>query len=395
VRLPRTGSGKLDRAALPAPDAARPRGFVAPRDALEHRLAAIWREVLALPFVGVTDSFFDLGGHSLLAVRLLARIQAELGRRLPLTTLFANQTITALAAALGRAAAASADGAGTADDAGDDALIALQPGGARPPLFFIPGGAGSALYLYHLAHHLGREQPLYGLQPRGLDGIAAPHATVEETAAYLLPRIRAVQPRGPYRLAGHSFGGKVALELAQQLLRAGERVALLAIFDTGPWRDGDWSTGDVVRDMTNYLGAMAEFVGGRSATTYEQLAALDEDGRIGAIKAELERLEFLPPHIGADEVRGLLRVLIASIQAASAYAPAALLPVPVSLFSAASHTDAEHARQAERWRAVGPTELIVVPGTHATMLAEPSVATLAERLGSLLERCADGAEEVR
>ena len=382
-RLPRTASGKLDRAALPAPDSSGSRGFVAPRDSLEHRLATIWRDVLGLPIVGVTDSFFDLGGHSLLAVRLLARIQRELGRRLPLTTLFANQTIAALAAVL-RADAAHAD---------DDCLVALQPAGARPPLFFIPGGAGSALYLYHLAHHLGRDQPLFGLQPRGIDGVAAPHATIEETAAYFLPRIRAAQPRGPYYLAGHSFGGKVALELAQLLLRAGERIGALAIFDTGPWRDGEWGTGDLVRDMTNYLDAMAEFTGRRSATTYEQLAALDDDGRLAAIKAELQHIELLPPHVDMTEVRGLLRVLFASIHAAAAYAPALaeLRALPVALFSAGSHTEAEHAHQVARWRAVGPVELVVVPGTHATMLAEPQVAVLAPKLAALLERSARAA----
>jgi len=382
-RLPRTGSGKLDRAALPAPDAVRARGFVAPRDSLEHRLATIWREILGLPIVGVTDSFFDVGGHSLLAVRLLARIQRDLGRRLPLTTLFANQTIASLANLL------------RGDPTGrlDDCLVALQPGGARPPLFFIPGGAGTALYLYHLAHHLGRDQPLFGLQPRGLDGATPTHATVEDTAAYFLPRIRAVQPRGPYRLAGHSFGGKVALEIAQQLLRAGERVALLGIFDTGPWRDGDWGTGDPVRDMVNYLDAMAELTAGRSSITYEQLVTLDDEDRLGAIQAELERLGFLPPRVELSEVRGLLQVLFASIRAAAAYAPTDLRPVPVSLFSAAAHTDEDHARQVDRWRAVGPVELVVVPGTHATMLAEPHVGVLANRLQALLEASARDAGE--
>jgi amino acid adenylation domain-containing protein len=382
ARLPRTASGKLDRAALRALDVAAGRGHVAPRDALEHRLAAIWRDVLGLTHVGVDASFFDLGGHSLLAVRLLARIHHDLGRRLPLTALFANQTIAALAAVLrGEPTAAS-----------DDCLVELQPRGARPPLFFIPGGGGSALYLHHLARHLDREQPLLGLQPRGLDGTTPPLTTVEDTAALFLERIRQVQPRGPYHLAGHSFGGKVALELAQRLVRAGERVGLLAILDTGPWRDGEWGTGDRVRDMTDYLDAMAEFTGGRSATTYDQLAALDDEGRLRAIKAELERLGFLPPRTDMGEVRGLLNVLFASSAAAAAYHPTDLRPVPVALFSAAAHTDAEHARQAERWRAVGPVELHVVPGTHASMVAEPHVAVLADRLSAQLARAHQGEE---
>jgi amino acid adenylation domain-containing protein len=106
-QLPLTANGKLDRAALPAPDApdASEDAFVAPRTETEKALAAIWTEVLKREQVGVTDNFLALGGHSLLAIRVLGRISKTFGVRLPLRTLFETPTVEALAGAIDAAKA--------------------------------------------------------------------------------------------------------------------------------------------------------------------------------------------------------------------------------------------------------------------------------------------------
>jgi hypothetical protein len=100
--LPRTPAGKLDRRALPAAEAqAQTAAPLVPVESdLERRVAAIWCDVLKLERVGAEQAFFDLGGHSLLLVRVHARLEAELGRRLPLMLLFAHPTVRSLAAAL-------------------------------------------------------------------------------------------------------------------------------------------------------------------------------------------------------------------------------------------------------------------------------------------------------
>jgi acyl carrier protein len=92
--LPLTANGKLDRGALPAPEApVSKQEYVAPRDELEQQVADLWVEVLHVERVGVHDSFFDLGGHSLLATQLLTRIRATFGVDLPLKGLFEQPTV--------------------------------------------------------------------------------------------------------------------------------------------------------------------------------------------------------------------------------------------------------------------------------------------------------------
>jgi thioesterase domain-containing protein len=91
---------------------------------------------------------------------------------------------------------------------------------------------GNIFGYYGLARYLGSDQPVYALRARGLDGIQQPHETIEEMVRDYLAEVRQVQPHGPYFLCGHSFGGLVAYEMARQLQTQGEKIALLAIFDS-------------------------------------------------------------------------------------------------------------------------------------------------------------------
>ena len=222
--MPVTPNGKLDRKALQAlrPTAPSDGEQVRPQTTTELQLAEVWRELLQLETVSTTDNFFVLGGHSLLAFELFARIEHRFGRRLPINTLLEAPTIQQLARTI----------EGTGWEPRWSSLLFIQPGGTRPPFFCVHEFDGNAFYYDRLAAHLGPDQPLYGLQAQGLDGTTAVHATVEEMAAHYLSEIRTVQAQGPYYLGGSSMGGMVALEMAQQLTAQGERVGLLALFDT-------------------------------------------------------------------------------------------------------------------------------------------------------------------
>jgi amino acid adenylation domain-containing protein len=219
--LPRTPNGKLDRRALPAPQPIRPepdRTCATSSDPLELQLTSIWKKILGVDNIAVGDNFFELGGHSLLAVRLFAEIEKTLGRkRLPLAALFQAPTIERLASLL-REEGLSVSWS---------SLVALQPNGRRPPFFWVHGENSNAL----LSRYLGPDQPLYGLVHQSQDGKRAVYTSVEDIAAHYLKEVRTVQPQGPYYLGGFCIGGTLAFEMAQQLQRQDQKVALLVLLD--------------------------------------------------------------------------------------------------------------------------------------------------------------------
>lgn len=194
------------------------------QDDTPRRLARIWQELLGVKSIGLDQNYFDLGGDSPLAVQLFAQIDKEFNVRLPLATLFEAPTIEELARVLRREASSNWS-----------PVVAIQSTGSRPPFFCIHGAGGNVLIYRDLSHHLGPDQPLYGLQSPGLDGSRPPITRIEDMAALYVKEIQRVQPSGPYFLGGYCLGGTIALEMAQKLVARGEEVALLALFDTLNW----------------------------------------------------------------------------------------------------------------------------------------------------------------
>ncbi|MFI1942978.1 amino acid adenylation domain-containing protein [Streptomyces virginiae] len=229
--LPLTVNGKVDRAALPAPDLGDAGGGRAPKDAREELLCAIFAEVLGLERVGAEDNFFELGGHSLLAMRLVGRIRASLGTPVQVGAVMAAPTVADLAARIG-------------SDARRDALRVLMPlreRGTAAPLFCFHPASGFAWQYTGLLRHLDADRPVYGLQSPGLAGTQPDVADVAALAELYLAEIRTVQPQGPYHFLGYSFGGTVAQTLAALLQERGEEVAFLGLLDAYPPEIEDWS----------------------------------------------------------------------------------------------------------------------------------------------------------
>jgi pimeloyl-ACP methyl ester carboxylesterase len=194
-----------------------------PMTGTERRLAAMWEEVLEVRPVGVRDDFFDLGGRASHVERLFSRIQSAFGEGLPIRALNEAPTVEELARLI--------DGT----DRAQSTLIApLQTDGSGPPLFAIHAGAGYVFFYRSLAHRLRPAIPVYAVQAQGhLGDRQRPYATtpsIEALAARYVCEIRAIRPSGPYHLAGASFGGVVAFEMARQLRAAGERVSSLFLF---------------------------------------------------------------------------------------------------------------------------------------------------------------------
>ena len=183
----------------------------------------LFERVLGIEDVGVEEDFFALGGHSLLAVALFAELEKS-GPRLPLAAIFDSPTPRRLATLLESGVRRYAW----------SSLVPLKPQGTRPPLFAVTAGDGNVVGFGPLARHVSPQQPLYALQPSGLDGQAAIDSGIEAMAARCVEEMRTVQPHGPYLLAGRCNGAVAAYEIAQRLRAAGEEVALLAALDSDP-----------------------------------------------------------------------------------------------------------------------------------------------------------------
>jgi thioesterase domain-containing protein/acyl carrier protein len=225
--LPLTPNGKVDRRSLPKPElsASKNTDFVPPRDEIELALAKIWQEILGVSPVGVTDNFFDLGGHSLLAVRLLTEIKSKTGKDIPLTALFQGATVEYLADIV------------RGKEAVEPTVIhKIQPNGTRPPFFAAVVAGVNALGYVPLAKHLGGDQPFYALQQPGpgprLLRRPFTQQEYEEIATAYIAAMRTIQPEGPYHLGGFCEGAHIAFEMTRQLELQGEKVNLLAMFDT-------------------------------------------------------------------------------------------------------------------------------------------------------------------
>ncbi|AKD57253.1 hypothetical protein SD10_22520 [Spirosoma radiotolerans] len=241
--LPLTLNGKIDRKALPPVgrhEAESHATLTAPRTDIEKQVAEIWMESLRLDKISVLDNFFELGGHSLIAVQIMTRLEKETGKHLPLSMLFEYPTVEKLSLAL------QMDGKFIVWDS----LVPIKPQGTKTPLYIIHGAGLHVMLFNTLAKNMDADQPIYGLQAKGINGIDEPLSSIEAMATYYIDAIKVQNPTGPYSLAGYSFGGIIAYEMCRQLKQDGKEVKVLAMFDThadqsnylGPWVSKVWKT---------------------------------------------------------------------------------------------------------------------------------------------------------
>ncbi|WP_329218544.1 amino acid adenylation domain-containing protein [Streptomyces sp. NBC_01485] len=295
--LPLTANGKLDRAALPAPEYAATQGGRGPRTPGEATLCELIADLLGVERVGVDDSFFDLGGHSLLAMKLLSAIHSAFGTRLSIADVFRTPT----AAGLARSLDGDADGViggGIGGGIGADPfepLLPLRTGGRRPALFCVHPAGGLSWPYAGLLRHLDPEQPVYGLQAPGLTRPDAADGTVADLAGTYAELIKGVQPTGPYHLLGWSLGGVLAHAVAEQLQRDGEEVAVLALMDAYPMpprtpsaeQPAEFDDHSLLELLVEFLGAdRQDGTGGTTPLTVPETLALVRKSTPWALEEE-------------------------------------------------------------------------------------------------------------
>ena len=366
--VPLNNSGKVDHRALPDPAPAREAGpGPAPRplSPTEAALVSLWEEVLGVRGIGPGDNFFDLGGHSLLAVKLISRIEKNLGQSLHPLRLFQSPTVAGLARHLER------EGEGPAGPE-PRCLEVYRAEGRKPPLFFV----GSVLLAPALGPHLGPDQPFYGLNIFGLqeEGGRLGQESIGEIAARYIEEIRTVRAKGPYRLAGYCADGDVALEMALQLREAGEEVDFLAYVDSF-WAEG--AALGLSRHRANLGRYGWAYVRSKVRQKQRVIAA-----RLGGIFARAE-----------GRVRRGLGLAVPSRVATSLFIEAwfaalhayQIPPYPGLLtIILASEWSGRLSPEAERIGA-GGVRMVETPGFHDNLFEEPQAAELGRVLRGLLE----------
>jgi acetoacetyl-CoA synthetase len=190
--------------------------------AMVEMLTSIWQRVLDRPSLAIDDNFFGVGGDLQSADLLFAEIRKVCGRELPSATIYHAPTIAALAFLLEQPGLPQFS-----------PVVLVKAGCEQPPILIVPGLAG-ALPFFGPAQQIRTAHPIYGIQAKGVDGMDEPLDSIDDMAGFYLDSIKDLQPRGPYILVGYSFGGLVALEMAQRMTRNGHEVALLVLVDAYP-----------------------------------------------------------------------------------------------------------------------------------------------------------------
>lgn len=332
----------------------------APRNAVERSLADLWRELLGVDRLTIHDNFFDLGGSSLLATRLFTQVADVFGKKLPLATIFEAPTIEQLARLLDQGPS----------PASHTSLIKMRDGRSRIPLYYVPGNMGNIyIDLKHLARHLNSDRPLYAFQ----DGIGHP-SRIEALAAHFIQDIQAIQPEGPYLLAGSCLGAAVAFEMAQQLRRMGERVALLALVEPAPLSlPGSNTYRHLARDLGIRFGRRFTRQSGAAAEENRE----DQRNTPGNLKELVSLARFK------------LKVL-ANIWELRRYHPQ---PYGDQYHLFLTEESLQSTRYGWRKMAAGEVEVHEIPGTHRTVVGdhvpidEESWRVLGRELGARIDAC--------
>ena len=223
-KLPLNPNGKLDRKALPAPDKqyrTAEQAYVAPRNELEQKLVALWSVLLKIApsKISIHDNFFTLGGHSLLIIQLMIQINELLSLPLSVADIYEHPTIISIANLASQKII----------NRTRSIILPIRTQGTATPLFLIhPAGGMSVPYLCFTNLD---NRPVYGINTPYF-GLPENFESLESMASFYIQQIKKIQTTGPYYLGGWSFGGTIALEMAQQLKTAREDAALVILMDT-------------------------------------------------------------------------------------------------------------------------------------------------------------------
>jgi len=383
--LPLSPNGKVDDVALAQWDVSGGPSGRAPaleaRTQTEDLIIRVWQEILAMPGVGIADNFFDLGGDSIRAVAALSRLSGELGTPLAVEMLMRNPTPAALASAL----------LSQSRHLEEPLVIKVNESGSRPPLWMFHPIGGHVLFIRRLGAQLGPDQPIFGVQARGLDGVQPPLDSMADLVALYSGLVRQHQSHGPYFLGGPSFGGRIAFEVAQQLRQAGEPIAMIAMFDS-------YAPGFPVLAPHQRLWTKLERHRRRWPWLFPDRPLAAVRDWLGARRAaEGQEAEGGPDYLDdLDPGRGTLernvREVIAANQRAAKSRPTAYYPGRVTLFRAEIQPledfKADFSDVRNGWAQYAREVTVdIVKGTHQRIMDFPALTQLVALFKARLDEC--------
>ena len=288
--FPLTPSGKLDRKALPEPEFGAGAGRT-PTTARERRLCGLFSEILGTEVTSIDDDFFALGGHSLLLVRVAAAIRREFDVDLPVASLMVSPTVAEVAA---RLAATGAEHAAESLAV----VLPLRPSGTEPPLFCLHPASGLSWQFAGLKRHVPESVPLYGLQSPLFTAGRLP-GTISELAATYADTIGEVAPTGQVRLLGWSFGGSMALLVAQELTRRGREVGFVGMLDARTdLAPGEFEPAEVLAGLLREMGFPVD--PGTRTTVEEAVALVRSSGDAIAVLDDEQIALVLENYVAAE-----------------------------------------------------------------------------------------------
>ena len=355
------------------------------RNDVEGTLVAWWEELLGLETVHADDDFFDLGGDSLIGVQLFFRIKKTYGREFGLSTLFEARTIRQLAELI-RGTVETQEVAIKAPSS----IVAIQPNGTQPPVFWIPGGFGnSVLPFREVSLELGVDQPVYGFESK-MPEEGEEFEPIVNRAARFLEEMRALQPHGPYSLIGFCGGGYVAYEMAQQLSAQGEKIALLCIVECDDPRHPSGQIGRIcfraeriVWRIQHFLrrgpGSLARWTAEKTSSAVRWLRLRGQRGLAKLVGEPLPETPSAPADIYA-----VPRSIIFHYKPAP-YRGKAVIILGKDTWTFAGLSASIDPRLVWRKRCVGGSEVHRLPGDHMRILEAPVAHQFAAILKASLE----------
>ena len=382
--FPYLGNGKLDIRKLKKMEIVNgdtpSEKSISPRDETELILSHIWKEVLKINGISVTDNFFDVGGNSLIAIELIGKINNYFSVNLSIAVLFEHNTISTMASLI--------RGSGNTSLA-PTPLVLLKKGGSETTIFFIHPAGGDILCYYELAQHLSGNNTIYGLQSAISE---KGDSSIKSIAEHYLNVIRNQVPDSNYIFSGWSMGALVAYEMAVQLKKQKNKNSQVIILDQISPDAGaiksDLSIITPLERLAVFAGKVEQLVGQKININKDILKGMSAEQQSELFLMKFKKYNMVPEDIDVKDFHGFLEKMIRHNEITMDYMAekydGAVLLVKADDSTVTSSSPGENYYGWDQY--AENIEVTNVPGNHITMMTLPYVKAVADKINEGIDK---------